>query len=128
MEIFYKNEKWLYKLTTFDYSKYITISEYDKATITYPVEKIIYQIKTETKIDKVVDADWKEVVLREYEVKTPIIDDNWNHIIKEKVREMVRYNKYDLDYIIIPDDTTIITKSEFDVLIENKKKLYETKK
>lgn len=97
----------------------ISQSLYDKADITYPIQKTIYQTKKETKVDKVIDADGKEVILRTYEVETPILDEKWNPIIKEKVREIVRYNPYDDWYTIISDDSVVISEEEFHNAILN---------
>jgi len=100
---------WLLQAMSWD--KPIAQSLYDKANITYPIEKTIYQTQKETKVDKVIDADGKEVILRTYEVETPILDEKWNPIIKEQVRDIVRYNHYDVEwYTPINDEYTIITE------------------
>lgn len=115
--IIYKNEFWAIVKQSWD--KPIAQSLYDQSTITYPVEKVIYQTKKETKVDKVIDADGKEVILRTYEVETPILDEKWNPIIKEKVREIVRYNHYDVEwYTPINDEYTIITEEEYNKLLQ----------
>lgn len=105
----------------------IAQSLYDKANITYPIEKTIYQTQKETKVDKVIDADWKEVILRTYEVETPILDEKGNPIIKEKVREMARYNHYDVEwYTPINDKYTIIAEEEYNKLLEEQKAKLQT--
>lgn len=91
------------------------------------VQKTIYQTKKETKVDKVIDADGKEVILRTYEVETPILDEKWNPIIKEKVREIARYNPYDVEwYTPINDKYTIITEEEHNKLKEEQQAKLQT--
>lgn len=105
----------------------VSQSLYDKADITYPVEKVIYQTKKETKVDKVIDADGKEVILRIYEVEVPVVDKDNNPIIKEKVREIVRYNPYDEEwYTPINDKYTIITEEEHNKLLEEQQAKLQT--
>ena len=105
----------------------ISQSLYDKADITYPIQKTIYQTQKETKVDKVIDADGKEVILRTYEVETPILDEKWNPIIKEKVREIARYNPYDVEwYTPINDKYTIITEEEHNKLKEEQQAKLQT--
>ncbi len=105
----------------------IAQSLYDKDTITYPIEKTIYQTTKETKVDKVIDADGKEVILRTYEVDTPILDEKGNPIIKEKVREIARYNPYDEEwYTPSKEEYTSITEEEHNKLLEEKKAKLQT--
>lgn len=117
----------------------INQSTYDKATITYPVEKVIYKTTTEKKQDTVVDADGNTIVLREYEVEVPItettvvvekvskINPETNEevfeeikkeveqpIIEKKYREMARHNPYDAQWVvIISDDAKVLTEEEY---------------
>lgn len=107
------------------WTEYITLSEYNKATITYPVEKVVYKMTTEKKQDTVVDADWNTIILKEYEVEVPVLDEKGNPIISWKTREIVRYNKYDSEWVvIIPDDATILTEEQYKAELE---KLKQTK-
>ena len=49
------------------------------------------------------------------------LDEKGNPIIKEKVREIVRYNPYDGEYVVIPDDAKVITEEEYNKLLEEQK-------
>ncbi len=118
---------WLLQAMSWD--KPIAQSLYDKANITYPIEKIIYKTQKETKVDKVIDADGKEVILRTYDVDTPILDEKGNPIIKEKVREIVRYNPYDGEwYTPINDEYTIFTEEEYKKLKEEQQAKLQAQK
>ena len=145
----YKNTDWSINVIGW---RIITQSVYDKATITYPLEKVIYGTTTEKKEDKVVDADGKEHILRTYEVEVPVtettvvvekvakIDPDTNEeifeevkkevqtpVIKEIVREMVRYNPYDAQsVVIIPDDAKVITEEEYNKLKEEQQAKLQT--
>lgn len=103
-------------LHSISWSKSITISEYNKATITYEAIKPVYKTTTEKKQDTVVDADGNTIVLREYEVDVPVLEEG-KPIIIDNVRETVTYNQYNW-YVIIPDDATILTEEEYQKEIE----------
>lgn len=109
-------------LHSISWSEYINQSEYDKATIEYPVEKVVYKTTTEKKQDTVIDADGKEHILREYEVAVPVLDEEWNPVIESKEREIVRYNKYNSEWVvIIPDDATVLTEEQYKAELEKLK-------
>ena len=112
--IYTKNSDWSTQSISAD--KFINISEYNKATITYEVMKPVYKTTTEKKQDTVVDADGKTIVLREYEVEVPVLEDG-KPIVIDNIREKVTYNPYN-GYVIIPDDATILTEEEYQKEIE----------
>lgn len=98
-------------MSNYTSSKIIHQSVYDKVTITYPANKVVYKTTTEKKQDTVVDADGKEHILRTYEVEVPVLEDG-KPVVIENVREKVSYNPYN-GYVIIPDDATILTEAEY---------------
>lgn len=141
--IYTKNSDW--SIQSISWSQYITLSTYDKATITYPVNKVVYKTTTEKKQNTVIDADGKEHILRTYEVEVPVME---KKLVKEKIskinpdtneeifeeiekeveepvisdviREIVRYNPYDAQWvIIIPDDAKILTEEEYNEFLQS---------
>ena len=122
--IYTKNYNWSIQSTSGDQS--ITLSEYDKATITYDKEYEV--VVTEDAAEQIadVDAKGKTIVLGTRVVQKPVVDKEGKPVVKKEIRE-VRYNPYDAQsVVIIPDDAKVITEEEYNKLKEEQQAKLQT--